>query len=396
MMSRVPLAWKNLTHDLRKLTVAVAGISFAVMLMFQQRGFNNALFDSTVALVKQLEADIIIFDKGRFSLSAETRFDREALDIAASCPGVEYADAVYTENSVAFLRKQGRKARPIRVIAFDLSRPLLKNADGQVIDLRKIAPDETAMIDELSKIEYGFDLAPGTDDRPKPPQIGELAGRKINIVDTFRLGRDFANDGNLVMSSQTFEPYFQYRQFGDPLGVVDLGLIQCTDDSPENLQVVKQMLQQRLADNDVLIATRDEFIQREIKFWAKSTPIGVIFFIGAIIGFVVGIIICYQILANDIADHLSEFATLKAMGYSNAYFFKLVLTEAVLLSLFGFIPGLLFSMVLFEINASITGLIMVMTVPRALLILGLTIVMCVISGLLALRKLISTDPASLF
>ncbi len=389
-MNRVPLAWKNLTHDKRKLAVAIAGISFAVMLMFQQRGFNNALFDSTVALVKQLDADIIVFDRGRFSLSAETRFDREALDIAASCPGVTHADAVYTENSLAFLRRDGTKARPIRVIGYDLSRPLLLDDSGNVIDTSSIQANGTALMDVLSKKQYGFDLNPADGQ----VQTGELANRSIRIVGTFRLGRDFANDGNLIMSNQSLANYFPYRKLGDPLGVVDLGLIHCSDGT--DLQETKRELKERLKGNQVIVLTRDEFIQREIGFWSTSTPIGVIFFIGAVMGFFVGVIICYQILANDISDHMSEFATLKAMGYGNWFFFQLVIAESLLLSVFGFFPGLVLSLVLFEVNSAFTGLIMMMTVPRALLIFALTVVMCVLSGLLALRKLLTTDPASLF
>jgi putative ABC transport system permease protein len=390
-MTRVPLAWKNLTHDPRRLAVALAGISFAVMLMFQQRGFNNALFDSTVALLEQMDADIIILDKTRFSLSAETRFEREVLDIAASCPGVIRTDPVYTENSVAFLRKQGLKARPIRVIGFDLSQPILLDKTGQPLDLEKVRGEEyTAMIDVLSKENFGFNLDPNNNE----PQPAELAGKKIKIVDKFDLGRDFANDGNLIVSAQSIAHYFPYRRFGDPLGVVDLGLVQC--EAGANLQAVKATLEKQLAGKKVTVETREEFIAREKHFWSSATPIGIIFLIGAIIGFVVGVIICYQILASDIADHMSEFATLKAMGYSNAYFFRLVITEAIYLSVIGFIPGFLLSLILFQINAQITGLMMIMTPARALLILGLTVLMCIFSGILALRKLLSTDPAELF
>ena len=113
-------------------------------------------------------------------------------------------------------------------------------------------------------------------------------------------------------------------------------------------------------------------------------------------GFLVGTIICYQILATDISDHLSELATLKAMGYGTAYFRRLVITESLILSGLGFVPGLLLSLVVFEINAQATGLIMAMTVPRAMFILLLTILMCLISGWFAMKKLISADPASLF
>ncbi len=387
-MARVPLAWKNLTHDRRKLAVAIAGISFAVMLMFQQRGFNNALFDSTIALIKQLDADIIIYDKRRFSLSAETRFDRQVLNIAKSCPSVESADGVYTESSAAFLRSANGKPRPIRVIGFDLTRPIFLDSNGTPIDLEPIVPSQTAIIDVLSKKEYGFDLS-----NSQQTQVGELANQRIRIVGKFQLGRDFANDGNLVMSHENIARYFPYRRFGNPLGVVDLGVVKSR--TGDVAQTIRE-LEEYINDKNIEVKSKADFINREISFWAKSTPIGMIFFIGAIMGFVVGTIICYQILASDISDHLSEFATLKAMGYSNRFFYKLIIEESFYLSIFGFIPGFLMTLLLFEINSAFTGLVMILNVQRVLLIFILSLAMCVISGLLAVRKLLSSDPASLF
>ncbi|MFN9753541.1 MAG: FtsX-like permease family protein, partial [Planctomycetota bacterium] len=146
----------------------------------------------------------------------------------------------------------------------------------------------------------------------------------------------------------------------------------------------------------VELMTREEFEQREINFWARSTPIGIIFAIGAGIGFAVGVIICYQILATDIADHYRELATLMAMGYGKPFFFKLVLQQAWWLAILGYLPGLALSWLLFQLNASWTGLLMQLTWERALTILVLTLVMCSLSALLAIRKLLAADPASLF
>ena len=388
---KIPLAWKNLVHDKRRLLIALSGISFAVVLMFQQRGFNNALFDSTVAILKQTRADIIILDKGRFSVSSETRFDRKLLDLAASTPGVARTDPVYIENSLAFLRTPGSKARPIRVIGFDLTHPIFVDSDGTSLDVDTLKlQTHSALVDVLSKDDYGLDLSPA----PGEFQTAELADKTIHIVGTFHLGRDFANDGNLIVSSDSIAHYFPYRKLGDPLGVVDMGLVQCSDGT--NVAAVKERLKIKLEGQDVTVETRAEFIEREKKFWASATPIGTIFLIGAIIGFVVGVIICYQILATNISDHIGEFATLKAMGYSNAYFVRLVIAESFYLSLIGFVPGFLISIILFQLIAHITGLIMIMTVWRAMLILVLTVLMCIVSGVLALQKLLSTDPAELF
>ncbi len=115
-----------------------------------------------------------------------------------------------------------------------------------------------------------------------------------------------------------------------------------------------------------------------------------------IMGFVVGILICYQVLYNDIADHMAEFATLMAMGYSRGYFVGVVVREAIYLALFGFLPGLCISWLLFQGITGWTGLTMTLSLWDIGLTLAFTVVMCVVSGLLAVRKLLAADPASLF
>jgi len=107
-------------------------------------------------------------------------------------------------------------------------------------------------------------------------------------------------------------------------------------------------------------------------------------------------VICYQVLATDVADHLPEFATLKAMGYSDRYLAGIVLRQALLLAVAGFIPGLILSGILYFVLGQLTGLPLLLTVPRAGIVLALTVLMCSASGVLTVRKLQSADPADLF
>ena len=392
MAAQIPLAWKNLTHSWRRLMVAVSGISFAVVLMFMQTGFRNALFDSTVKMVRDIDADVIMFSKARFSLSAQHRFPIDRIHQAASCPAAESVDPLYLENTISLLRSDGHQGRPIRVIGFDLNCNRFTTAGVDPgIDL--VRGPNTALIDSRSKPNYHFPLQDITNGNPA---TGELAGQQIHFVGTFSMGTDFANEGNVVMSAENFAAYFPARRLGaDPLSVVDLGIAKAH--SGVSADRLRDEIKSALGPTtDVYVVTRDEFVNDEIRFWGKSTPIGIIFGIGTAMGFIVGVIICYQIIFTDIADHMSEFATLKAMGYSDGYFTRFVITEAFYLSIFGFIPGLLVAFVLFALVTSQTGLLMVMTLPRALLVFGLTLTMCVMSGIAAMRKLRSADPASLF
>ena len=247
-----------------------------------------------------------------------------------------------------------------------------------------------ALLDEASRSQYGL---PTRMDQLSTREV-ELAGRRLHFVGTFYLGVDFTNDGNLIMDAENFARYFPDRGEGsDPLSVVDLGLVQLSPNSA--VEEVQKRLQQRLPD-DVRVETKDQFIAREKHFWRKSTPVGYIFFIGALVGFLVGVIICYQIIYADIADHIPEFATLKAMGYRHPYFFGLVLAQSIYLSLFGFVPGFLASVGIYQLLAHVTGLTMQMKLATALEVFAATVGMCLLSGLLAVRRLLTADPAELF
>jgi len=393
--SKTPLAWKNLTHDWRRLAAAIAGIGFAVLLMFTQVGFQNALFDSQVKIIDDLQGDIFLVSKAKYTLAAEKRFSISRIHQARSCSGVSGAYPLYSELTTSVLRKmeqgKGNRGYPLRSLGFQLGDPIFKSKDIQQ-NLDLLRQPSTALIDKKSKSKkFGISLKKSAN---LAQNTLELANKRLTLVGTFNLGTDFAHDGNLVMSSENFARYFPLRKrFGDPLSVVDVGIIHVQKGfSPKDVQ---QVLKKTL-DDDVLVLTRDTFRADEIKFWDKSTPIGTIFLAGTLIGFVVGMVICYQVIYSDIAEHMPEFATLKAMGYKTSYFFRLIVVEALLLSVIGFVPAVIASRLIYEWLAGQTGLLMQMTPTGIAYIFAMTVGMCVVSGLLAVRKLLAADPASLF
>lgn len=388
-MSRVPLAWKNLTNSIPKLLLSLAGVGFAVVLMFMQTGFRNALFDSTVKPIDEMDAQLIVVSKARNSLSRSSRFPLHELQALHGVEGVTAARPLYIEMLAAVLRKDRRKGRPIRVFGFRGNDCPLRTNDIQR-QLPRIRAPQTALMDRRTKPVFGLRPALAT---RNATQQAELAGREITIVGAFDMGTDFANEGTLVMTAENFADYFPLRGAGRPLSIVDVGLLSI--ESGLQPATVKSRLT-RVLPAHLDVFTRDEFRQREIRFWATKTPIGIIFGIGTVMGFVVGVIICYQVIYTDINDLMAELATLKAMGYPDSYFIRLVLAQSIYLSLLGFLPGLLFSLGLFQVVAGNTGLLMYLTVPRAAFVLGLTVLMCIISGSIALRRLVSADPASLF
>jgi len=388
---RTPLAWQNLTHNPRRLLVAVCGVNFAVVLMFMQTGFRNALYDSTVQIVENLQADIVLASKARYSLPAQQRFSLTRIYQARGCEGVRAVYPVYIEAPQAVWRQPQGKGAPIRVIATEAPESvfLIPGVAQQAAALQE--PD-TALMDLASKRKvYGI---PGSEEPLDRQRGAELAGRAIRVVGTFELGTDFANDGNLILSTANFGRYFPQRAHGrDPLEVVDLGVLQVREGADP--QLVKKRLVDLLPD-DVTVRTKQELIDAEIGFWSRATAIGFVFFLGTVIGYIVGVIICYQIIHADVAEHMAEYATLKAIGYGDWYFVRVLLEESLYLSLLSFVPGVVISLVLYHVLAQSTGLLMTLTLAHAALIFLLTVAMCVSSGGLAMRKVLSADPADLF
>lgn len=393
----VTLAWLNLTHDKRRLAVSMAGVSFAVVLMTMELGFRFALLDSMVEIVRLLDTDLVIASKSKSTLVTSAPFNRRILEDALSVREVEEACPLYIETRFSALRNPNndrptgdrltRKAtaRKIRVLAYDPRDHLffLPEVDAKTAELE--AP-ETALYDEKSNRAIGQFTA---------GHEASLAQRPLRIVGTFRLGADLVNDGNLIMSDQNFLRYFPDRRFWEPeLRSVELGLIRLAPGA-DGVQV-RRWLEEELGPRGVNVFTKDQFLAREREFWDLRTPIGTIFSVGALLGLVVGAVICYQILSSEIADHLAEYATLKAMGYANHLLVAVVMAEALVLAVAGFVPGLLISFGLYSGLAWYTGLLMNLTPARALLVLGLAVVMCLGSGVFAMRKLLLADPAGLF
>jgi len=223
----------------------------------------------------------------------------------------------------------------------------------------------------------------------------DLSGHRIRIVGYCDLGSDFAVEGTLIMNDETFinllrKPY----TLGDPYGEVELGLVRLAPGA--DVQTVRNRLQALLPEGDIDVLTKNELIAREKAYWLHNTPIGFVFGLGMVMGFIVGMVICYQILSSDVMDHLPEYATLKAIGYPNRYLSKVVLQQAVIIAAAGFVPGTLLSSVLYAILSWFTGLPLRFTPRGVFLVLGLTVFMCVLSGLLALRKVQEADPAEVF
>jgi putative ABC transport system permease protein len=389
MFKRVPLAWLNLTHDRKKFVTSLGGVAFAVMLMFLFTGFMNALYDSQVQLLGKLNGEVIMVNRLKTNMFVPRAFARRRLYQARAFDGVEDAYPMYISD-VNWKNPLTKKSFLVRTLAFNPDDPVL-NIPEVAAQIGALKIQNTALIDSKARAEIG------------PTEAGivsELAERTLKIVGTFELGTDFASgNGNLIMSDVNFLRYFANRgpeEEQRSFATVDIGVIKLLPGT--NVAKVVTALSQALP-NDVLVIAKDGpngFVNRERAYWQESTTIGFIFTLLTIMSFFVGIILVYQILYTDVADHWAEYATLKAMGYTNTFLLGVVIQEALFLSVLGFIPGLAISYLLYTGAAGVTGLLFQMLPARVFNLFIATLVMCIISGAIAVRKVQATDPAEVF
>lgn len=381
---RTPLGWLQLSHDKGRMAVAIAGIAFADILMFMQLGFQNALYTSNTRLHQALQADLVLISPQGRNLLNLSSFPRRRLYQAMNVPGVKSAEPLYVKLA-NWKVPESRRETSIMVVGFNPDYPAFELPEVNQ-NLSAIKLPDTVLFDRAARGDYQRAIA--LINQGKSVKT-ELDRRTITIGGLFTIGASFAADGALITSDQNYLRLFPKQNAGS----VNAGLIQLQAgaDPVQVQQVLKAYL-----PPDVKVLTKQEFIEFEKNYWATNTAVGFVFNLGVAMGFVVGVIIVYQVLSTDVSDHMAEYATFKAMGYRNIYLLGIVFEEALILSILGFLPGVGVSVALYTLTRRATNLPIYMTLMRAIVVLTLTLIMCGISGTIATRKLQAADPADIF
>lgn len=381
MKSRIPLAWLQLSRANNRMVVAIAGIAFADILMFMQMGFKAALYNSNTLLHRRLCADLVLISPQARNLTGMSTFPRRRLYQAMSFDRVKSADALYIRLA-EWKAPITRFNRLILVLGFNPTKPVL-NLPEVNQNLDKIKLPNVLLFDRGARNEYSATVAELEKGRAV---FTEFRGRQIKLNGLFKIGASFAADGILIASDQTFFSLFSRLQTANE---VNIGLIALKPNSaPKQIAAILQAS----LPQDVKVFTRAEFIEFEKKYWANNTPIGFIFNLGTALGFFVGLVIFYQILYNDISERLPEYATLKAIGYGDTYLLAVVFQQALILAVLGYMPGCAISFGLYSLTINATNLPLFMTLEKAALILGLTVLMCSTAGAIAMKKIRDSDP----
>ena len=391
MILSIPLAWLQLVHRKVKFLATLAGIAFVVILLFMQLGFQDALFESAVRVHQVLEGDLFLTSSQYKALTSQQSFPRTRLYQTLAFEGVESVSPLYFQFGKLKNILNGQKYS-IFVLGIDPSKTNFNLEEiNRHIDSIKL-PD-TALFDLSSRPEFGPIAKNFASDRDIKIEIASfnqiIKAKKFKIEGLFSIGPSFGIDGNLITNYSTFLQAFPDRNLEN----IDLGLINL--EPYRNPEKIRDYLVANLP-NDVNILTFSEFVRLEKSYWDLRTPIGFVFKIMVFMGFVVGIGITYQILYSNINNHIVAYATLKAIGFTNRYLLNAVFQQALLLAFLGFIPGIIVSFGLYDLAKNVTHLPVIMDLNKSFVVFISIIFMCSISGLLAVQKLRSVDPADIF
>ena len=384
LFGRLPIGWLQLIHSKTRFAAALAGVSFATLLVFMQLGILGALNKSTVAPYDFFNADIMISAEDSNMLTDGSNVARTRMFQALSVAGVADGAALFI-GAMEFKLPDGT-ASSLQTFGIDTAKGsfLSPNISTQIHLLRD---ENTALIDTATR---GVDPSVFESLAAGQPFAFEIADKTMTAVGTLELGGSFFTDGTMFVSDQTFLRFFGKRASGAPNQIlikVESGI------SPD---VVADRLRDALPASSVKVQTRDQAIAADLAYQTTQRPTGIIFGFGVLIGVIVGIVIVYQVLSTDVADHLREYATFKAMGYAQKFFLGIVFEEALVLGIFGFIPGLIVSIALYAGLRMATGLPVYMDGPLVIMVFIGTLAACAISGAIATRRLAGADPADLF
>ena len=394
---RTPLAWLQLSHQRIRLIVAILGVAFSIILIFTQLGIRAMLFDGVTLLPEHLNGDLYLLSSyseniRNSSFASIYLYQADAIEGVASAVPLyvemgEWVDPKLLESSEetkepadAELPKSSR----IQMLAFNPTKPVFKIPEiNQQLDL--LAVPGGILYDRLAKSELG-----------NIPQLfasesqvsSIMSNHRVTVVGLFSLGSTFYDEGRAVMSDWSFGQ----MQGLETLDRVTVGVLALEPEADP--QTVIKRIQDNLS-KDIKVLTPEELVRGEQAYVAQW-PEGKVLNFGAAIGFIVGIVVVYQVIYTDVSEHLPEYATLKAMGYQDRDLSLVVLQESLILALMGFIPGYLASHGVYYLLATFVELPVSMKTAITLQVFMLNVVMCVLAGAIAVRKLRTADPADIF
>ena len=386
---RTPIAWLQLRYQKGQTFAAACGITFITVLLFMQIGFRATFLETLVDLPASLKGDLFMLNASVVTILTPPTFSQRRLYQVLAFDEVESITPIYwTMTSMRDPAGGARFRRKIQVLGFPVSKNPI-DIPGVDENFAKLKRRKVFLIDERSREEFQPVVTAVNESNKKDIEIqGGARKTRISIEGLFSLGVNTTADSHLLTSDATFMDVFDR-----PRQRINVGLIKLRA-GVDHDAVVRKL--EAFLPPDVIVATKEARLEDERKYYEFGTPIGLIFRFGLGGAVVVGIVVLYQILFQIVSKYLRDYATLKAIGYSANMLKLTVVKVALILAVLGYLPGLGLTLYMYHVLTGATGLTFNMTPTVAIAVLGAVCFICLISAMLAIRKLRDADPADLF
>jgi putative ABC transport system permease protein len=370
-----PLAQRNLFHDKVRLTVTLTGIVFAVVLIVVEFGLFIGFTRTTSGVIDNSNVDLWITSPHVPYVELGVPFSERKVYQIKAVPGVADVQK-YITHWAQWKRKDGRQ-ESVQVVGFNPDQPMgapWNLVEGRVEDLK--IPD-AVIVDELYKEKLGVNSI---------GEIFEIDNHRARVVGFTRGIRAFTTSPYVFTTFKHAEDYARLDASQTIYALVKL--------TPgANLEQVRHEILLRV--RDVEVRTTPEFSHMTQFYWMFTTGAGVAVLLAAILGLIVGFVIVAQTIYATTMDHLKEFGTLKAMGAPNSYVYRVIIKQAAIAAVIGYVLGMFVSV--FVVHGSQKGGAAIMLPPwMAAGMFFVTLAMCVGAALVSINKVTRLDPAMVF
>lgn len=368
---------------------SLVGVAVAIALILLLASIRASLYESAVTLHRSLDADLVLVSKHSNTLLDMQRFPIDLLYEAAATPGIAtarplYADVMPWRNPVTGM------PRLIYIFAFDPERPVLRlpEVNRQAAALRDPG---AVLFDRRSRPEFGpiaSWLASKGSVRVALAYDRHGLDPLIRVEGLYSLGAGFMVTGDVIAGDLTFHDIT-----GLSLDQVMFGILKIVPG--QSVARVQAAVQARVGDG-VRVLRKSQLIAAEQAFWARHTPLGFMFDLVLLIGFVVGIAFAYQVLYIVVHESLAEYAVLRSLGYSTWFLNGVVFTVGLAVGLGATIPAVAAAAAVIAAIHGPSGLPIRLELPDGAIGVAAAIAMCLVAAAVAARRLRACDPVELF
>lgn len=369
------LAWRNLVHDKVRLLVTVTGVVFAVVLIVVQFGLFLGFTTTTSGLIYHSGADLWVMSARVPYIEVGVPFSERKLSTVLATPGVGHATK-YIARFSQWQRRDGRQ-ESVQIVGFDPGQTLggpWNVVEGRIADLKM---DDNVFIDELYKQKLGVE---------RVGDVFEIRGHRARVAGFTHGIRSFTTSPYVFTS---FKNAQNYATVAEDQTI----FILLTADAATSVDQLRQRLLSRIKDVDVVTTARFSTMTRV--YWMFTTGAGVAVLLAAALGLVVGVVVVAQTIYATTMDHLKEYGTLKAMGATNRYLYRVIVQQAAISAVAGYSLAMVASWFVVRGSAK-GGAAILLPWPVAVGMLGVTIVMCTAAALVSINKVTRLDPATVF